>query len=761
MVLAAAFMTGPVRAQGESASGTLAYTIREASGDLVSGKLVFLQDGRRVDVAVPYDGGSSATYEATLYTATGSGAVELPAGEYEVWAGRGLEYSADVHHVTVHAGDTSSLDANLRREVDTRGFVGADMHVHVEHVEHLEERVISIVGEGLDWAVSTEHNVHVDYAPAVERLGLGDRLLTTVGNEVTTSIGHFNIFPVEPDAPPVDHRVTDANGLFARVRAAWPEAIIQVNHPRWDGGAYFTFMGVSPSSGIAIAPEYSEDFDSYELLNENRGFGWMAEPPNNTYSVRRDWHHLLNRGFRAPVFGNSDSHSIAGMLVGLPRNYVASPTENLSEVSEADLLRSIREGRVTVSRGLYVEASANGGAVGDLVPVRDGEVELRVRVQAPGWIDCTSIEIVANGEVVERLTPSSEQAVRLDTTLVFRPENDTWYVVAAEGRTPMRPLVHDAPVPITPLGVTNAIWVDADGDGRFTSIYDEVASMLRSRPNDPSGLVDRLAGDSLRTAFAVGHALQQGQDGSAALLEALLPHASLPDRLSIYRRMGALGTPEARTLLERTAGGSAGTLDRAAAALELAKAGQSRDLEQLMEYARTLPPAQLDALDFSWLDGGRPVVEWEVVGPFPFSGSDGLDEITEVERRPDARTPYADVDGSMREWRSVRAADGGTIDLVSLFGEHAKANAYGRARFESDSAGDVLFLLGSDDGVVLWLNGEEVHRNDAHRSVHVGDDVLVLPVRQGTNTVLVKVENGAGDWGFGLEIIDLLDVIGR
>ncbi|MFQ5632940.1 MAG: hypothetical protein ACE5I1_29575 [bacterium] len=55
----------------------------------------------------------------------------------------------------------------------------------------------------------------------------------------------------------------------------------------------------------------------------------------------------------------------------------------------------------------------------------------------------------------------------------------------------------------------------------------------------------------------------------------------------------------------------------------------------------------------------------------------------------------------------------------------------------------------------MWLNGVEVHRKHAHRSLTPGDDVVVASVRKGDNKLLLKIENGGG-WGFCVEPIDVL-----
>lgn len=55
----------------------------------------------------------------------------------------------------------------------------------------------------------------------------------------------------------------------------------------------------------------------------------------------------------------------------------------------------------------------------------------------------------------------------------------------------------------------------------------------------------------------------------------------------------------------------------------------------------------------------------------------------------------------------------------------------------------------------MWLNGKEVHRNDVHRGVTSGSDFVIAPVLKGRNTMLLKVENGGGGWGFLAEVVDV------
>lgn len=87
------------------------------------------------------------------------------------------------------------------------------------------------------------------------------------------------------------------------------------------------------------------------------------------------------------------------------------------------------------------------------------------------------------------------------------------------------------------------------------------------------------------------------------------------------------------------------------------------------------------------------------------------------------------------------------IDLaVSAEAKHAIAYAF--ARIEMPSARRVLFGLGSDDGVKLWLNGQLVHTRWVSRGVRADDDVFALDLRRGSNRLLLKVQNRGQGWGF-------------
>jgi hypothetical protein len=71
----------------------------------------------------------------------------------------------------------------------------------------------------------------------------------------------------------------------------------------------------------------------------------------------------------------------------------------------------------------------------------------------------------------------------------------------------------------------------------------------------------------------------------------------------------------------------------------------------------------------------------------------------------------------------------------------------------------VTLRVFSDDGVMIWLNGERIHANDAVRALDIGPDVVTGTLREGSNVLLLKISNVAHGWAFrvGIETGAALD----
>ncbi|MHC4879376.1 MAG: hypothetical protein ACYTGL_23225 [Planctomycetota bacterium] len=98
-----------------------------------------------------------------------------------------------------------------------------------------------------------------------------------------------------------------------------------------------------------------------------------------------------------------------------------------------------------------------------------------------------------------------------------------------------------------------------------------------------------------------------------------------------------------------------------------------------------------------------------------------------------------------------------TGEFVNLWQEIEKtSNVTAYAVTELSCPADVkgTLLLGSDDGVKVWLNEEVIHHNRVHRSWHIAEDRIAVPLKSGTNSLMLKIDQASGGWGFACEFID-------
>ena len=95
------------------------------------------------------------------------------------------------------------------------------------------------------------------------------------------------------------------------------------------------------------------------------------------------------------------------------------------------------------------------------------------------------------------------------------------------------------------------------------------------------------------------------------------------------------------------------------------------------------------------------------------------------------------------------------IDLKPVFYPSDRVAAYAAAWLKSPRKRRVILKVGSDDGVRIWLNGKMVHDNPAQRGMKRDDDIVPVTLRKGINFLLVKIDQGGGDWRFCLRFTDV------
>jgi len=146
--------------------------------------------------------------------------------------------------------------------------------------------------------------------------------------------------------------------------------------------------------------------------------------------------------------------------------------------------------------------------------------------------------------------------------------------------------------------------------------------------------------------------------------------------------------------------------------------------------------------------------EWNLVGPFDAADLDDLPTVYPPEKEAAPAQSYKGKNGDAVKWRTFRAGESGYVRLDDLIRPNEQAIAYGLAYVHSPDDRDATLLVGSDDGVRVWINGEIVHTNPIYRAAEPDLDRVPIRLKKGWNKVLVKDLQGAGGWGFYVRIAD-------
>ena len=404
----------------------------------------------------------------------------LPSGHYRVAATKGIEWSIDAKVLDILPGRVTEVELAPRHVVPTPGVLGCDLHVHArpsfDSPVTPEDRVVSLVASGIDFAVPTEHNLVGDYASALDTLELRGDMLSVTGVEVTTynkGFGHFGVFPYPPSqaVPPFKH--TSMNAIFRAVRAGDPARYFQLNHPRLPKGiGYFSNIGFDPKLSRGHIHNRI-DFDGIEVFN-----GYDDEQPSRVEQVLRDYWALLNFGWRYAATGSSDSHRIQYHWAGYPRTMVTvdphSPAEGGKPVDPLVVVANIKRGHATVTSGPIIELELGGARPGDEVVTTEDPIHGHVRVRAAPWIDVTRVDVIVGGRVAQsfdvpsrptRLGPeegtleqAGERTIRFDRDIdVAVGADNGWVQIIARGERRMDDVLPFMPVP--PFGFTNPVYV--------------------------------------------------------------------------------------------------------------------------------------------------------------------------------------------------------------------------------------------------------------------------------------------------------------
>ena len=151
---------------------------------------------------------------------------------------------------------------------------------------------------------------------------------------------------------------------------------------------------------------------------------------------------------------------------------------------------------------------------------------------------------------------------------------------------------------------------------------------------------------------------------------------------------------------------------------------------------------------------------WLMIEPIPNpmgykdSGEDHLEATSGISKTFPSVTEEFYYNDVKYRWKRVNTPYFAKVDLDELYEQSENSVMYAFAHIDVATDQKVRALVGSSDGVEVYLNGVQVHKNIVERAFKADDDELFLPLKEGRNHLMVKITNGKGDWGFSFRLPD-------
>jgi len=463
--------------------GTIKVKIENSRGEYVPGKVTFVGlDPTKTPYFEPENpvetGKRWETFKNSSYPKEEGLEVRLPVGAYLIYASRGPEYTMDNKIVEILQDMKEELTFHIDKVIQAEHLISVDPHMHTIYSDgrmSVAERIKSVVAEGLEVAVSSDHNYINDYRPTLTKLGLDRYLATVVGNEVTRGgVIHYNTYPLpvredeENNGAIYPHR-EEASLLFVASREKDPGALLQVNHPRSGSIGYFNNYDLDPEDASSARENFDLNFDVLEVMNGPYLYS------SNEQSIA-DWLHLMNRGYYFPIVGSSDAHAIDGDEPGYSRTYVFYQGGRGKDLDVSSLIQAMRKGHTFVSNGPVVDFRIDGEHIpGDFLTAKDGKVDIWLKVESAPWISVDEVRLIINGErkIIFPVQKPKDSVLKFSEKISLPLMEDSYIAAEVLGRRSLYPVLQSRARygyrenATLPYALTNPVFVDVDGNGKF------------------------------------------------------------------------------------------------------------------------------------------------------------------------------------------------------------------------------------------------------------------------------------------------------
>ncbi len=173
---------------------------------------------------------------------------------------------------------------------------------------------------------------------------------------------------------------------------------------------------------------------------------------DSPFDALADYYKLLDAGLVVPLVGAS-AKDCNGVALGLMRTYAHVPPDQ--EFTYSRWIDAVRAGRTFVSNGplLHFTIDRNVPSLTHDIPA--GEINVEIYAEAKSLTPVEHLELLWNGNVVERVQPALASPYHAEIRRSFSPKASGWLAVRCVGQAllpsrpaPQRVFAHSSPVAI-------------------------------------------------------------------------------------------------------------------------------------------------------------------------------------------------------------------------------------------------------------------------------------------------------------------------
>lgn len=141
---------------------------------------------------------------------------------------------------------------------------------------------------------------------------------------------------------------------------------------------------------------------------------------------------------------------------------------------------------------------------------------------------------------------------------------------------------------------------------------------------------------------------------------------------------------------------------------------------------------------------GWPTLEgqWHYLGPFDNQGQKAYGAIFPPEENVDLKETYTGKANAKIGWKEFPQFKLGEVNKLAFYPRNDHCCTYLYYTFEAKEALALPLSFGSTDTLEVWHNGARVLARNVTRKADADQDVKILKVTPGSNTLLVKICNG-------------------